>query len=161
MTTHRQSKPFPPLLPVGFHQTDLRGLQRLCVDYFSDSATRLALMETVSTIYSLVNQTSIPAKLWVAGDFLTEEPSPKHLSISMVLVESVFDALSAEQREFFEWFSSEPLDTRYQCDNYGVVIDADRDDYDIVMPYWMRQYCSNRTPQKGVAEVLVPTLERS
>ncbi|MCP4383701.1 MAG: hypothetical protein GY798_20180 [Hyphomicrobiales bacterium] len=161
MSDHQHQRPFPPLLPVGFHQTDVSGLQRLCVDYFPGSKTRPELMETVSTIVTLANQTGIPAKLWIAGDFLTQAPSPSHLSVSMVLVESVFRSLSAEQREFFEWFSTEPLKARHRCDNYAIVVDANRDDYDIVMRYWMRQFCTSRAPKRGVAEVLVPTLERS
>ncbi|WP_421722962.1 DUF6932 family protein [Bauldia sp.] len=161
MNLQGQPESSAPLLPVGFHQTDLAGLERLCVEYFPGSLTRPGLMKTVSTIITLANRTSIPARMWIAGDFLTEEPDPDGLCIAMVLVESIFEALSDDQRDFFDWFRGESLFARYRCDNYGLVIDADRYDYDTVLRYWMRQFGTGRGPKRGVAEILVPTLERS
>lgn len=150
---------FPPLLPVGFHNTDLAGLQRLCVEYFPGSRTRPRLMSTVSMVVSLVNRVSIPSRLWVEGAFLTEEDNPEDCTVALVLVESVFRRLSAEQREFFDWFREVSLYEKYRCDNYGIVLDAEREDFEAVNGFWLRQFgFHDETRKKGVAEILLPTV---
>lgn len=162
MSALAEKQPFPALLPVGFHQTDLAGIERLCVEYFRGSSTRPRLMRTVSTLISLVNRSSIPARLWISGHFLTEDPNPTDFTATLVLVESVFRSLTVEQREFFDWFRRESLFERYHCDNYGLVIDADRQDYELILRFWLRQ-CGFDGGRRtgGVAEVLVPTMGRS
>ncbi|MEQ9691544.1 MAG: hypothetical protein RLO48_17605, partial [Bauldia litoralis] len=153
---------FPALLPMGFHQTDLKALDRLCVEYFPTSTSRPRLMNTLTTVVSLINRASIPARLWINGGLLTEEPDPGDFSATLVLVESVFLGLSADQREFFDWFRTESLYQQYHCDNYGMVIDADRDDYELMQTYWMRQCRFDRgRKSRGIAELLVPSLARS
>jgi len=150
---------FGSLLPVGFHPTDLPGLRRLCVDYFPGSSQRPRLMEAAELIVSLINRSSIPARLWIDGSFLTEDPEPDHFCLTMVLVESVFRSLSAEQHDFFEWFRAASLFEEHGCENYGIVIDAEREDYEILQEYWMRQYRFDRGRQsRGVAEFVVPSL---
>ena len=147
----------PPLLPMGFHNTDLAGLQRLCVDYFPGSRTRPMLMNAVSMVTTLINRASIPARLWIAGSFLTEAPEPEDCSLTLVLVDSVFRRLCDEQREFFDWYREVPLYDKYRCHNYGVVLDADRADYDTLNAFWLRQYgFHDETRKKGVAELLLP-----
>ena len=150
---------FPPLLPVGFHNTDIAGLQRLCVDYFPGSRTRPKLMNTVSMVVSLVNRVSIPSRLWVDGAFLTEEDDPDNCCLTLVLVESVFRRMSPEQREFFDWFRDVPLYEKYRCNNYGIVLDAERIDYESVLNFWLRQYGFHHdTRKKGIAEILLPAM---
>jgi hypothetical protein len=106
---------FPPLLPVGFHRADLGRLQSLCVDQFPDSVSRPILMATLREIVGLINQSSIPATLWIDGSFLTEAPDPEGFDITMVLVESVFRGLSREQMEFFDWFRTTSLFEKYRA----------------------------------------------
>jgi hypothetical protein len=162
VTALTQNNLFPALLPAGFHQTDLIGLSRLCVEYFPTSTSRPRLMSTVTTVLSLINRASIPARLWINGAFLTEDPNPGDFSATLVLVESVFRALSPDQREFFNWFRTQSLFEQYRCDNYGMIIDADRDDFELLQKYWMRQCRFDRGRQsRGVAEILVPSLARS
>lgn len=150
---------FPPLLPVGFHNTDIAGLQRLCVDYFPKSRTRPKLMNTVSMVVSLVNRVSIPSRLWVGGAFLTEEDEPENCTLTLVLVESVFRRLSEEQREFFDWFRDVSLHEKYRCDNYGIVLDAERPDYESVNGFWLRQFgFHDELRKKGIPEILLPVV---
>ena len=150
---------FPPLLPVGFHNTDIAGLQRLCVDYFPGSRTRPKLMNTVSMVVSLVNRVSIPSRLWVGGAFLTEEDDPGSCSLTLVLVESVFRRLSVEQREFFDWFRDVSLFEKYHCDNYGIILDAERSDYESVNSFWLRQFgFHDEMRKKGIPEILLPVV---
>jgi len=80
---------YPPLLPVGFHSTDIAGLQRLCVDYFPRSRSRPKLMNTVSMVVSLVNRVSIPSRLWVGDAFVTEEDEPERCTLTLVLVDAM------------------------------------------------------------------------
>jgi hypothetical protein len=148
---------FPPLLPVGFHNTDIAGLQRLCLDYFPQSRTRPKLMNTVSMVVSLVNRVSIPSRLWVGGAFLTEEDDPEGCSLTLVLVESVFRRLSEEQREFFDWYRDVSLYEKYRCDNYAIVLDAERPDYESVNSFWLRQFGFHDERRKqGIPELLLP-----
>src|SRR5215472_8119491 len=74
----------PPLLPGGFHQTDLVGLHRLCVEYFPKSTARARLMETLSTIFRSINDASISARLWIGGGFLTEKENPEDVELTMI-----------------------------------------------------------------------------
>jgi hypothetical protein len=39
-------------------------------------------------IARLVNEASMPARLWIGGDFLTEKENPSDCSVAIVLVES-------------------------------------------------------------------------
>jgi hypothetical protein len=146
-------------LPAGFHRTDLAGLQRLCVDYFPGSASRPKLMSTVSMVVALVNRVSIPSRLWVGGAFLTEADSPEDCTLTLVVVESVFRQMSADQREFFDWFRDVPLFEKYRCDNYAIVLDAERPDYEVLRNFWLRQYGFHDERRKnGVAELLLPAI---
>ena len=148
---------FPPLLPVGFHSTDIVGLQRLCVDYFPRSRSRPKLMNTVSMVVSLVNRVSIPSRLWVGDAFVTEEDEPERCSLTLVLVESVFRRLNPEQREFFDWFRDVSLYEKYRCDNYAIVLDAERPDYETVNAFWLRQFgFDDEVRRKGIPEILLP-----
>lgn len=144
---------------MGFHPTDLPGLRRLCVDYFPASSRRPRLMGAAELVVSLINRSGIPARVWLDGGLLTEDPEPEDFCLTMVLVELVFRSLSAEQHDFFEWFRTASLYEKHQCDNYGVVIDAERDDYEILQEYWMRQYWFDGDRQTmGIAEIVVPSL---
>lgn len=146
-----------PLLPMGFHNTDLAGLQRLCVDYFPGSRTRPMLMNSVSMIVTLINRVGIPSRLWIAGSFLTEAPEPQGCSLTLVLVGSVFRRLSTEQRELFDWYREVPLYDKYRCHNYGIVLDLERPDYDTLNAFWLRQYgFHDEVRKQGVAEMLLP-----
>lgn len=150
---------YPPLLPVGFHRTDIAGLQRLCVDYFPQSQTRPRLMNAVSMVASLASRLGIGSRLWVAGDFLTEEENPSDCMIVLVLIESVLRGLDNEQREFFDWFRDVRLYDKYGCHNYAVVLDAERSEHDRLTRYWFRQLGFHADPdQSGVAELITPTL---
>jgi hypothetical protein len=150
---------YPPLLPVGFHRTDMAGLQRLCVDYFPQSRTRPKLMNTVSMVVSLVSRVSIPSRLWVGDAFVTEQDDPDRCMLTLVLVESIFRRLNAEQREFFDWFREVSLFEKYRCDNYAIVLDAERPDYELVNVYWLRQFgFHDDLRRKGIPEILLPTV---
>ena len=161
MSALAQKQSFAALLPVGFHQTDLPGIERLCVNYFPGSSTRPRLMETVSTLHGLVNRSSIPCRLWFSGGFMTENPNPVDFTATLVIVESVYRSLSEEQHQFFDWFRRDSLYDRYRCDNYGLVVDADRSDYEVILRFWLRQCGFDRAGRsEGVAEVLMPVMGR-
>lgn len=148
-----------PLLPVGLHRGDLKRLQSLCVDYFPNSVSRPILMATVRELVGLINQSSIPATLWIDGSFLTVAHDPEAFDITMVLVESVFLGLAREQAEFFDWFRTISLFNEHRANNYGVVIDGARPDGDLLYRYWLRQYGFDRADRKkGVIEIVVPSL---
>lgn len=116
-------------------------------------------MNTVSMVVSLVNRVSIPSRLWVAGAFLSEEDNPRSCSLTLVLVESIFRRLSTEQREFFDWFRDVSLFEKYQCDNYGIVLDAERPDYENVNGFWLRQFGFHDEMRKqGIPEILLPVV---
>ncbi len=107
----------------------------------------------------LINEASIPARLWIGGDFLTERDNPQGCSLAIVLVESVHAALSTEQVEFFDWFRNSSLTDQYQCETYGMVLDAGRSDWEFLYAYWLNQYgLGRKNTSTGIVEVLMPTL---
>ncbi len=151
--------PFPPLLPVGFHRTDIAGLERLCVGYFAHSTTRPRLMNTISMVVSLVNRVSIPARLWIGGPLMTEEENPDDCCLTLVLVQSIYRGLSPDQREFIDWFGDVSLFEKYRCTNYIIVLDAEREDFETLQGFWLRQYgFHDERRKKGVAEILLPAV---
>jgi hypothetical protein len=150
---------FRPLLPAGIHPSDWNGLRRLCVEYFPASTSRPQMMGTIAMIGRLVNEASIPARLWIGGDFLTERENPQSCSVAIVLVESVYTSLSTDQHEFFEWFRNSSLVDQYKCETYGLVIDAGRSDWEFLYAYWLNQYgLGRKKASTGIIEVLMPTL---
>ena len=147
----------PPLLPGGFHQTDLVGLHRLCVEYFPKSAARARLMETLSTIFRSINDSSISARLWIGGGFLTEKENPEDVELTMIVKETSFKILTANQRAFFDWFRSTSLYLEHRCYTYALVLDDTRDDWEVLQRYWLRQYgFDDQRRKKAIAEILVP-----
>ena len=118
-------------------------------------------METLSTIVRSVNDSSVPARLWVGGSFLTAQENPEDFDVTLVLVESVFRSMTADQRAFFDWFHSTSLYEKHRCYNYALVLDGERDDWETLHRYWLRQYGFDvERRKKGVAEILVPKLSR-
>ena len=150
-------KYYPPLLPGGFHQTDLVGLHRLCVEYFPKSTARARLMETLSAVFRSINDSAISARLWIDGGFLTEQENPDNVELTMILLESVFRRLNSDQRAFFDWFRSTSLYQEHRCYTYALVLDDLRDDWEFLQRYWLRQYgFDDERRKRGVAEILVP-----
>ena len=148
---------FSPLLPVGLHQTDLAGLQSLCVDYFPGSQTRPRLMNTVSMVASLASRIRLAGRLWVSGAFLTEDENAETCTITLVLSEAAFQALDGDQREFFDWFRDVRLFDKYKCHNYGIVLDPARADHDLLCRFWFRQFgLHGEGGRNGVAELRLP-----
>ena len=144
---------YAPLLPVGFHETDLATLARLCVEYFPKSGSRPRLMAALSSVYRSINDSSIPARLWIDGGFLTEQDNPDDIDVTMVVVGHVFRSMTAEQRALFDWFRSTSLYEGHRCYNYALILDGERDDWDRSHRYWLRQYgFDDDLRKKGVAE---------
>ena len=154
------AKNFRPLLPVGFHDTDLAGLKRLCVEYFPQSRSRSGLFETVATLTRSLNNSSIPSRLWIDGGFLTEDENAGEIDVTLVVVGDVFRSMTAEQRAFFEWFRSTDLHEKYRCYNYALILDGERDDWELLYRYWLRKYGFNdEARKKGIAEIVLPKLQ--
>lgn len=149
---------YAPLLPVGFHHTDVAGLERLCVEYFPGSRSRPRLMNTVSMVVSLASRLRIFARIWVSGPFMTEDDNPEDCIITLVLAEDILQRLDDQQREFFDWFRDVPLYDKYHCYNYGIVLDTARPEYDRLSRFWCRQYGFHEAGgRNGVAELRTPT----
>ena len=147
------------MLPVGFHRADLDQIRRLCVDYFPQSTSRPPIMETLTRIVDLLNQASFPATLWIEGAFVTETDNPDSFDATLVFTQPIYDRLTKSQNELFHWFSTASLADNYRCNNYAVIIDADRPDGAVMQEYWLRQYGFDRADDGlGVIELLVPSL---
>jgi hypothetical protein len=159
MTAPFNQARFRPLLPAGIHPSDWTGLRRLCVEYFPKSSTRPQMMSTISMIARLVNEASIPARLWIGGEFLTERENPQACTVAIVLVESVYSSLSSDQSDFFDWFRHSSLLDEHKCETYGIVLDAGRRDWEFLYMYWLNQYGLGRKKvSTGIVEILMPTL---
>lgn len=148
-----------PLLPVGFHRADLGQVKRLCVDYFPESTLRSQIMETVTRIVELLNRAGFPATLWIDGAFVTEKENPTSFDATLVLTQQVYERLNKAQRELVHWFRTAQLAGENRCNNYTVIIDADRRDGEIMHRYWLRQYGFDRARQGGGGiEILLPSI---
>lgn len=148
---------FKPLLPPGLHPHDLDGLRRLCVDRFPESITRPRIMQKLSDLVSLINRTSIPAKVWVDGSFLTEKLNPDDVDIVLVVDKLALLGCSDEARQFVEWFRNTRLYELYRCDNYFFVVDDSDPRSEYVYAYWLRQFGFSRgVEMKGLAVVSCP-----
>ena len=114
-------------------------------------------MKTLKYLIDTINRSSIPARPWVGGSFLTGKLNPHDFNITLVVVESVLQSMSVEQRSSFDWFRTTSLYDKHRCENYGVVIDANRADGEWLYAYWLRQFGFGRVDgRQGIVEILVP-----
>jgi hypothetical protein len=149
------------LLPVGIHSTDMTGLQRLCVEYFPGSTVRPVMMAAIAQMVGVINNASIPARIWIGGGFMSEAVEPADFSLSLVVTESVFDSMTPDQNSVFDWIRTASLFEKYRCENYAVVIDETRADGEWLNAYWLRQLmATSHDDRRGIAEILVPFLAR-
>jgi hypothetical protein len=150
---------FPPILPAGFHRTDLAGLRRLGLTRFPDSFTRPAIMSNFEKIVESINRSGIIGEVWVDGSFLTEQLNPEDVDILLAVATVSFLSMNANQRQFFKGFQTSPLFSTHKCDNYAQVIDPSRSDGEWLYAYWLRQFgFSRREEMKGIAVLAVPFL---
>lgn len=150
-----------PLLPVGIYPTDLNGLGRLCVEYFPGSAARPVMMAAIAQVVGVINNASIPARIWIGGSFLSEAVEPEDFTLSLVVTESVFNAMTPDQNSVFDWIRTTSLFEKYRCENYAIVIDETRADGEWLSAYWLRQLMGTpHDDKRGIAEILVPFLSR-
>jgi hypothetical protein len=149
---------FRPLLALGFHSLDADGRHGLCVERFPSSVTRPKIMANLERIIAQINDHGITADIWIDGSFLTEKLNPDDVDIALVISRTAFEALSARQRIFFEYFRDTSFYNDLKIDNYGVVID-DTEDGQWMYSYWLRQFgFSRRDLPKGILKVSVPFL---
>jgi hypothetical protein len=114
-------------------------------------------MDTLSTIFRSINDSSIAGRLWVGGGFLTEMENPEDVELTMIVQEMVFRGLTSDQRAFFDWFRSTSLFSEHRCYTYALVLDDQRSDWELLQRYWLRQYgFDDRRRKKAIAEILLP-----
>jgi hypothetical protein len=152
---------FPPLLPVGFHDYDVGGLRRLCVDRFPQSITRRSIMDGLEQVLSLIQQNGIRGEVWVNGSFTTEKLNPDDADVILVVDGADYRAFTLDQKRFLEEFSRISLKGRYRCDNYVMVKDDTHPMNDWMHAYWLRQFgFSRRDQMKGLAVIKLPFVIR-
>jgi hypothetical protein len=112
---------YPSLFPVGLHPTSLNELQRLCVDSFPDSRTRLTIFEALSLTIEHLKVAGVPGKLWIDGSFLTDKPNPNDVDILLVLTDTELEQSSPQAREAIQWFVTQPPGGSV-CDTYTLIL---------------------------------------
>jgi len=149
------------LLPVGIHPTDLNGLRRLCVEYFPDSIMRPDMMAAITQMVRVINNASIPARIWIGGGFMSDVEEPDWFSLSLIVTESVYESMTPDQSSVFDWIRTASLFEEYRCENYAMIIDETRADGEWLNAYWLRQLmATTHDDRRGIAEILVPFLVR-
>lgn len=152
---------FAPLLPVGFHDFDVDGLRRLCVDRFSHSITRRSIMDGLEEVLSLLQRNGMRGEVWINGSFTTEKLNPDDSDLILVVAIDDFRAFTAEERAFYDAFRGTSLKERYRCDNYAMVRDESHAWNDWMLAYWLRQFGFSRSDEmKGLAVVRLPFVVR-
>jgi hypothetical protein len=150
---------FLPLLSVGFHDFDVLGLRRLCVDRFPQSVTRSIIMNGLDQAIALLQSNGMRGDLWIDGSFTTEKLNPDDVDIIFVMDVQDYKALLPVQTAFFSWFSTTSLKAQYRCDNYGMVRDEGHPKNEWMLAYWMRQFGFSRAnAMKGIAVIKLPFL---
>lgn len=148
---------YDPLLPVGFHDLDLDGRRRLCVERFEQSVTRPRIMSNVEALVAEASQQSIVGEIWIDGSLLTEKLNPGDADIALVISSAAFRALSVTQRLFFDHFRRASLKASFKIDNYGIVIDPSEAHDQWQYAYWLRQFGFSRdNKMKGILRVKLP-----
>lgn len=150
---------FRPLLPAGFHPTDLAGLRRLAAVRFPDSFTRPAIMTHLEQIVGRINHAGILGHIWIDGSFLTEKLNPEDVDVLFVVNAPTFLSMSPSQRSFFNGIQAVSLFATHRCDNYAAVVDPTRPDGEWLYAYWLRQFGFSRADEmKGIATIQTPFL---
>lgn len=150
---------FPPLLPVGFHEFDIAGLRRMCVERFPQSITRPAIMRGLEELLELLNKNGMRGEVWVNGSFTTEKLNPDDCDLIFMTSMDVVRAFTPAQRNFYEWFNRVKLKSSHRCDNYALAQDENHPASEWFVAYWLRQFGFSRTDEmKGLAVVKIPFL---
>lgn len=119
-------------------------------------------MDGLSGVFDLLNRNGMRGHVWVNGSFTTEKLNPDDSDILLVMSINEFSQLTAQQKQFFEWFQRTSLKSTHRCDNYAMIQDPSRAESDWVTAYWLRQFGFSRANEmKGMAVVQVPFLVKS
>jgi hypothetical protein len=149
---------FKPLLHVGMHNLTVTQLRNLCVDKFSLSKTREAIMLGLEQVIEKLRLSKVSGELWVDGSFLTEKMNPNDSDVVLFVKSEFCDNATMEQREAMEWLVSNLKDSHY-CDSYVSI------EYPETHPlhsegewwkaYWIRQwgFSEEDNIMKGIAVI--------
>jgi len=151
---------FPPLLPPGFHPMTLADVRRLCVEPFSLSTTREAIMSGFEAVVDRLRHDSVEGELWIDGSFLTEKIDPEDVDIVMVISSDHLAAASTTQQDAIKWVNAN-LKSSHHCDSYVHVsypAGHSLNGYGVWMQaYWIKQFGFSRADElKGMPSVTVP-----
>jgi hypothetical protein len=88
---------FQPLLPGGFHDFTLEGLQTLCVTNFQNNNKRKLLFENFLKFLEHLKLIDSKFEIWVDGSFTTEKIEPEDIDILIVYDEQHLKTLPQQQ----------------------------------------------------------------
>jgi hypothetical protein len=151
-----------PLFPAGFYERTLTQTRAICVDGFSGSKTRPAIMAGLESLLSDLSNEGIECEVWVDGSFLTKKPDAADADVVVRLDESQYGKLDARQRGILTQINGplrSMLKKQYLLDLYVFV---EYGSYPEGHPkfglgewqraYWIRQFGRSRGHNKNRAE---------
>jgi len=147
---------FPGLLPEGLHPMTLAGIRKLCVDRFPASDSRNPLMESLEDILHRLDQSGIPADIWIDGSFITQKINPNDVDLVVLIPGRVYNGGSPEVREVIHWVGGDEISETHKIDSYVVPFFPDGDPMrpltDAGVKHWLNLFGSGRDPQfkKGI-----------
>lgn len=149
------SKPdFPGLLPEGLHPMALSGVRDLCVNGFPNSESRGNIMDSLEGMLQRLDDTGIPADIWIDGSFVTEKINPHDVDIVALIPGHVYNSGSTEIRETIEWVKSDDIYESHKVDGHVVPFfpkdDPMRPVTDDGIKYWLRVFGTYSQYKKGM-----------
>jgi hypothetical protein len=153
---------YPSLYQLGWHYRTLSELRRDCVDPFTLSSTRAAIMSGLEVVARHLVVAGIVGDLWVDGSFLTEKIDPKDSDVLLCIdAPSMYNYGSVERKNAIDWVNSNLKDTSLLCDSYVLftypIPHLMYDDGEWNKAWYHRQFGFSREDEaKGIVIISIP-----
>lgn len=109
---------FPPLLESGLQRMNIAELQKLVVEQFSYSTSRVELWKNFSELLDTLARLKLPCDIWVDGSFLTKKINPKDVDFLVELPIEILSALNEDQKNLIDNLSRRAFYTGKKLDSY-------------------------------------------
>lgn len=152
---------FPSLFPLGFHPKTMEELEQICVQGFSLSTSRAAILAGLKTFVEHLQTAGITGELWLDGSFLTEKINPKDVDVVLKTQASLYNAGTADQKAAIDWVIANQKLT-LKCDSYHLfeypVGDPLHEEGKWWYAYWLKQWGFSREDDpKGIVVLSLST----
>lgn len=90
---------FDPLLSAGFHDIELKNMEKLFVDNFDNNSRRQLLVDQLRTFLDELSKVQAKFEVWLDGSFTTLKDEPDDIDILIVYNLNQLNSLPDDQKK--------------------------------------------------------------